>query len=337
MRLPRFSLLIPALAGLACSGGGSSSPSAPVDPPAGQEVTVEVRPKNVSVLPGGTVDFTSVVTGTADPTVTWEVVEPDGGTVSATGTYVAPLKTGEYTVSASSKANPRSRAGGRVKVSQTVVTISPGEVAVPAGGAVTFSASVAGPADASVSWSVREPSGCGSVDAAGVYRAPAVAATCHVVATSVADPSATAEAIAAVAAPPTDPTQPSPTPVAVTVSPSRGAVDACRTLTFTASVSGASSGGVTWSVQEGSAGGTITAAGVYTAPAAAGTYHVVATSQAAPASSTAVAVTVSDRILGVAVSPSTVSLAPGATAQFTATVTSTCGTFSSTQTVTAPN
>jgi hypothetical protein len=38
--------------------------------------------------------------------------------------------------------------------------------------------------------------------------------------------------------------------------------------------------GVTWSVQEGAAGGTIDANGRYTAPAAAGTYHVIATSKA---------------------------------------------------------
>jgi hypothetical protein len=128
-----------------------------------------------------------------------------------------------------------------------------------------------------------------------------------------------------------------PTPVAVMVSPTSGAVDACLTLTFTASVSGVTDGTVVWSVQEGSAGGTITPAGIYTAPASAGTYHVVATSQASPMSSTAVAVTVSDRILGVEVTPSRVSLAPGGTAQFTATVTTTCGSFASAQTLTAPN
>ena len=49
---------------------------------------------------------------------------------------------------------------------------------------------------------------------------------------------------------------------------------------------------VTWSVQEGPAGGSITAAGVYTAPASVGTYHVIATSVANPASRTTATVTV---------------------------------------------
>ena len=49
---------------------------------------------------------------------------------------------------------------------------------------------------------------------------------------------------------------------------------------FTATVTGALDTVVTWSVKEGATGGSITTAGLYTAPAKAGTYHVVATSKA---------------------------------------------------------
>jgi hypothetical protein len=49
---------------------------------------------------------------------------------------------------------------------------------------------------------------------------------------------------------------------------------------FASAVTGATSLAVTWTVLEGSAGGTVAADGVYTAPAAAGTYHVVARSVA---------------------------------------------------------
>jgi hypothetical protein len=92
---------------------------------------------------------------------------------------------------------------------------------------------------------------------------------------------------------------------------------------------------VTWSVQEGTAGGTITAAGVYTAPANAGTYHVVAASAANPSSTAVAPVAVTDRVLSVAVSPQTVQVPPGGTAQFTATVTTTCGTAVAVNTVNA--
>jgi len=49
---------------------------------------------------------------------------------------------------------------------------------------------------------------------------------------------------------------------------------------FTATVTGSSNTSVTWSVQEGASGGSITNAGLYNAPANAGTFHVLATSQA---------------------------------------------------------
>ncbi|HJU83754.1 MAG TPA: hypothetical protein VJ600_06065 [Holophagaceae bacterium] len=64
------------------------------------------------------------------------------------------------------------------------------------------------------------------------------------------------------------------------------------TLTFTATVSGSSNTTVTWSVQEGAAGGSITSGGVYTAPATSGTYHVVATPAADPTKAKTTAVTV---------------------------------------------
>ncbi|ABC80982.1 hypothetical protein [Anaeromyxobacter dehalogenans] len=327
-RLLLASAVLAAVAG--CGGGGSPSTQGPL-PPAGQTVTVEVRPKEIQVAPGGTVDFTSVVTGTADTTVTWET---DGGTISQTGSYVAPLAAGTYTVSATSRGNGLAKGRSKVVVTPTpapiTVSVSPASTSVGAGGTVAFTATVGNATDPSVTWTVRE-AGCGTVSAGGVYTAPGAAATCHVVAASVADPAATAEAAVTVSAPTP------PGPVAVTVSPASGTVDACRTLTFTATVTGAASGAVTWSVQEGAAGGSITSGGVYTAPNAAGTYHVIATSQASGTASAVAAVTVSDRILGVSVSPATVELAPGASAQFTATITTTCGAYATTQTITAPN
>jgi hypothetical protein len=101
-------------------------------------------------------------------------------------------------------------------------------------------------------------------------------------------------------------------------------------------VTGAADPAVTWSVQEGAAGGTITPAGVYTLPADAGTWHVVATSRADPSRSAVVPVTVTHEILAVAVRPQQIQLAPGESARFTATVTTTCGEFSSTSVVAAP-
>jgi chitinase len=73
----------------------------------------------------------------------------------------------------------------------------------------------------------------------------------------------------------------SPVPtVAISVTPTSASLLKGATRTFTAAVTGSTNTGVTWSVQEGSAGGTVTSAGLYTAPQTTGTYHVVATSMA---------------------------------------------------------
>ncbi|WP_426749627.1 glycosyl hydrolase family 18 protein [Myxococcus sp. Y35] len=83
-----------------------------------------------------------------------------------------------------------------------------------------------------------------------------------------------------------------PPPVEVAIAPTSVTLPVSGTQAFTATVTGSSNTAVTWSVQEGAAGGTITQGGLYTAPASAGTYHVVATSQAAPTKSAVATVTV---------------------------------------------
>jgi hypothetical protein len=121
-----------------------------------------------------------------------------------------------------------------------------------------------------------------------------------------------------------------PAPVTVKVTPASATVDACTTAQFSAQVANATDGTVTWSVQEGSAGGTVDTTGKYTAPSTAGTYHLVATSKASSAASATATVVVQDHILSIAVTPASASVAASGTQQFTATVTTTCGTFNAT-------
>lgn len=205
------------------------------------------------------------------------------------------------------------------------VEVSPSTEQLPPGASSRFSALVTGTAEGRVTWGVVEVGG-GTIDPAGVYTAPATVGDYHVRATSVADARAFGEALVRVRAP----------AVTVTVTPSPAAVDACRTVQLTATVQNAANRSVTWSVQEGAAGGTVSATGLYTAPQAPATYHVVATSVQDPTRSAVVAVTVSQHVLGVTVSPPSVDLAPGQTQQFTATVTSTCGTSTTVSSFTAP-
>ena len=64
--------------------------------------------------------------------------------------------------------------------------------------------------------------------------------------------------------------------------------------TFDAAVTNASDRTVIWSIQEGSRGGAVSDIGVYTAPAANGIYHVIATSKADPTKSATTTVNVGE-------------------------------------------
>jgi len=74
--------------------------------------------------------------------------------------------------------------------------------------------------------------------------------------------------------------------VSVGVAPGTTTLSTAGQVRFTAAVQGAVDTRVTWGVREGSpAGGAVAADGTYTAPASAGTFHVVATSMADPGKS----------------------------------------------------
>jgi hypothetical protein len=75
------------------------------------------------------------------------------------------------------------------------------------------------------------------------------------------------------------PNTPPPTPILVTISGPSGILNTGDSRTFSASVTNSSNHSVTWSVVE-TGGGTITQAGVYTAPSLPGTFTIKATAQA---------------------------------------------------------
>ena len=294
-------------------------------------VAVAVSPATVTLAAGLSQQFTATVTGSADTTATWSLEETSGcGQISATGLYTAPASAATCHVVATSHADSSKTATATVTVTTSApavaIAVSPATVTLAAGLTQQFTATVTGSADTTATWSLKETSGCGQVSATGFYTAPASTATCHVVATSHADSTKTATATVTVTAP--------PPVVAVTVSPASASVSACQSLTLATTVTGSSNTAVSWSVQEGSSGGTVTTAGVYTAPATPGTYHVIATSNADGTKSATATLTVSTKVLSVAVSPATVTVPEGGSAQFTATVTTTCGQFTATQTVT---
>ena len=143
------------------------------------------------------------------------------------------------------------------------VTVSPNPATVFLGATQTFVATVTA-TNMAVTWTVQEGSAGGSITSAGVYTAPQVVGTFHVIATSQADTTKSATVVITVPA------------VSVAIYPATDTLGPSGTRTFVAIVSGAFNTAVTWSVQEGAAGGTIDAHDNYIAPGAQGTFHVVA-------------------------------------------------------------
>jgi acyl-coenzyme A thioesterase PaaI-like protein len=264
---------------------------------ADQGVTVAVSPSNASTQARGSLSFKATVTGIKSgqsSNVTWSVQEgASGGSVDTSGNYTAPAGAATAHVVATSVADASKTATATVSVTAAptiAVSIAPTTASVLAAGVTTFSATVTGASagqSADVTWSVQEGASGGGVDASGRYTAPGTPGTFHVVATSVADTSKSATAAITVTAAPN---------ITVTISPSSTSTQAGGTVNFTATVTGTSGGestAVSWSVQEGAAGGTINGSGLYTAPSSAGTFHLIATSIADNNESASATVTVS--------------------------------------------
>ncbi len=118
--------------------------------------------------------------------------------------------------------------------------------------------------------------------------------------------------------------------VTVVLSPTSASLGVSQNQQFTATVTGSTNTAVTWSVDGvaapgNSTVGTITTAGLYTAPASAGTHTVKATSQADNSKSASAVVTVTNGV-AVSIAPASVTLAPSAQQQFTDTVSGTSNT-----------
>jgi hypothetical protein len=301
-----FALLLGAwLCLLAGCGGGSSS--------SGQAVAITISPISPSLAPGGTQAFTANITNTGNTAVTWSVQEgATGGSVTTAGLYTAPAAAGTYHVVATSQADTSKTAVATVTVTLNVaVNVSPDTATVLSGQDKTFTAAVIGTANTAVTWSVLEGGVGGSITGAGVYTAPSTAGTYHVIATSQADSTKTGSATVTVSV------------VDVAVSPKIATLTAGQNQTFTAAVTGTPNTAVTWFVSGGAAAGSVTSAGVYTAPALAGTYNVVAASQADPTKIGTVTVIVN---VAVAIAPTSATLTLGQSQTFAATVTGSANT-----------
>lgn len=106
--------------------------------------------------------------------------------------------------------------------------------------------------------------------------------------------------------------------ISVSVSPTNPRVGANGTVQLSAVVSGTSNQNVTWSVEEGVLGGSISSQGLYTAPAATGTYHARATSLAGDGTSYSRSTITVSALGGFHIYPNGLDVAPGGTWSFQA-------------------
>jgi uncharacterized protein YjdB len=248
--------------------------------PAAVPVSITVNPLSATLSQGQTQQFTASVSGSANTSVTWKL-SAALGTITSNGLYTAPSSISSaqsVTVTATSVADPSKSASAVITLNPPAVPVSvsvqPTAVSLSPGQTFQFTAQVTGSAITAVTWKLS--AAIGSISSAGLYTAPASTAVKQVVsviATSVADP--TKSALATVTL------NPPVVAVSISVSPSVGTVDAGKTLQFVAQVNGATDTGVTWKLS--AAVGTISAAGLYTAPSTVSTKQsvtVTATSKA---------------------------------------------------------
>jgi len=274
------------LPSLGCSGLPNTSPPSKTS----GTIIVKLSQSSLTLSAGAQQQFTVVVTGTSNTAVTWSVDSVAGGnsgvgTITASGLYTAPEDSGTHVVTATSVVDTTKSASATVMVAG-LVTITPTTLTINTNAAQQFTATVQGQPNAQVSWSIDGIAGgnssVGTITSSGLYTAPSQAGT-HTVSAASTNPSASASA-----------------PITVfsfTLSPGSGTLlNPGATQQFTATIQGLTNTGVTWSV-DGIAGGnsttgTITTAGLYTAPNAVGAHAVTATSVANPSSALTSNVTV---------------------------------------------
>lgn len=118
---------------------------------------------------------------------------------------------------------------------------------------------------------------------------------------------------------------PPPTAVTIYVQPGLTQVLPGQTVQYAAVVLGSPDTSATWGIQEGNAGGTINAQGLYTAPATGGLYHIIGTSNADPAQSAVAAVNVESGPSLARFTAEPTAILPGGTSVLTGTFTNGSG------------
>jgi hypothetical protein len=114
----RFLVSLPLLVSFACVAQKGPVPAPSTTP---FQPTLTIRPTAVAVAPGTTqafqaeINYPEGIRPLRQP-ITWDVIEPGGGTITPTGVYTAPLHAGTYHVEARREDFPALRVAALVVV-----------------------------------------------------------------------------------------------------------------------------------------------------------------------------------------------------------------------------
>lgn len=267
-------------------------------------VGISVSPSEVSVGVGAQQLFKAAVTGTTNTGVTWSVsgyscAGTACGTITTAGLYTAPSvlpNPAIVFVTAKSVADSTKSSTATVNLKNIIkVSVSPAAAQVKLGATQQFTAQVTGTTITGVKWTVSgggcSGAACGTISSSGLYTAPATVpnpASVTITATSTADSSTSASAVVTLVI-----------PIGISISPTAVSLIAGEQLQFHDSVFGTSNTAVRWSTSgascSGTACGTISSTGLYTAPASIAAQMsiiVTVTSQASQAVSASASVTI---------------------------------------------
>ena len=224
----------------------------------------------------------------------WSMPSGSPGTLSANGLYTAPssIETQQTVVITANTlgASSTSLTATVTLEPPVAVSVTPPSTILYGGQSQQFVSNVVNTTNTAVTWTIS-PAGTGTISTSGLYSAPASVTTQQtltVAATSQADKTQSASATITLA-------PPAPVlSVSISVAPLSAVLYGGQTLQLTANVSNTSNTAVTWTISpEGT--GTISATGLYTAPASVTTLQaltITATSEAVTTLSASATVTI---------------------------------------------
>ena len=243
-----------------------------VAPPSGPTLmAVSLTPASATTNTGGTVQFQSAGHysdgSTGAVAVTYSAT---GGTVSPTGLYTAGGTAGTYAVIARAANGLADTAA--VTINQNVVlqqvNLTPAVVSLATGGTQQFQASGQYSNGTTSAVLVNYSATGGSISATGLYTAGSTAGTYRVIAVAQGSTLADTSVITI--------TPPAPTLQGLTITPTSATLLTGGTQQFNAHAQMSDGSTPTVTATYTASGGSVSAAGLYTAPATAGSYTVTA-------------------------------------------------------------